>query len=126
MKPAHTGFKRLLYSTRYSLKGLAAAWRFEAAFRQELAVTALLLPVTFWLGRDLVEWLLLMGSALMVMAVELLNSAVESVVDRIGVEHHELSGRAKDLGSAAVFLSVLFAFLVWGGLFLERLGVTFG
>ncbi|WP_299260414.1 diacylglycerol kinase [uncultured Kushneria sp.] len=121
MKPAHTGIKRLFYSTRYSWKGLTAAWCNEAAFRQELIVTVLLLPATFWLGQSLLEWLLLIGSAVLVMAVELLNSAVETVVDRIGVEHHELSGRAKDLGSAAVFLSVLFAFLVWGSLLVVRL-----
>lgn len=121
MKPAHTGFKRLFHSTRYSFKGLSAAWRNEAAFRQELILTVLLLPTTFWLGQTLMEWLLLMGSAVLVMAVELLNSAVETVVDRIGVEHHELSGRAKDLGSAAVFISVMFAFLVWGSLLFARL-----
>ncbi|QEL10170.1 diacylglycerol kinase [Kushneria phosphatilytica] len=123
MKPGHSGFRRLLYSTRYSLKGLGAAWRNEAAFRQELILTLVLLPTTFWLGRSLLEWLLLLGSALLVMIVELLNSAIEAIVDRIGVEHHVLSGRAKDLGSAAVFLSVLFAFLVWGSLLLSRLGV---
>ncbi|MFC0337940.1 diacylglycerol kinase (ATP) [Kushneria avicenniae] len=121
MKPAHTGIKRLFHSTRYSWKGLTAAWHNEAAFRQELIVTVLLLPATFWLGQSLMQWLLLMGSAVLVMAVELLNSAVETVVDRIGVEHHELSGRAKDLGSAAVFLCVLFAFLVWGSLLVARL-----
>ncbi|OHV07674.1 diacylglycerol kinase [Kushneria phosphatilytica] len=123
MKPGHSGFRRLLYSTRYSLKGLGAAWRNEAAFRQELILTLVLLPTTFWLGRSLLEWLLLLGSALLGMIVELLNSAIEAIVDRIGVEHHVLSGRAKDLGSAAVFLSVLFAFLVWGSLLLSRLGV---
>ncbi|RKQ96907.1 diacylglycerol kinase [Kushneria sinocarnis] len=123
MKPGHSGFRRLLYSTRYSLKGLGAAWRNEAAFRQELVLALVLLPTTFWLGRSLLEWLLLLGSALLVMIVELLNSAIEAIVDRIGVEHHVLSGRAKDLGSAAVFLAVLFAFLVWGGLLLSRLGL---
>ncbi|MFC0269584.1 diacylglycerol kinase [Kushneria aurantia] len=121
MKPGHTGFKRLFHSTRYSFRGLVAAWHNEAAFRQELVLAIVLLPATFWLASSFVEWLLLIGSALLVMAVELLNSAVESVVDRIGVEHHELSGRAKDLGSAAVFLSVLFVFLVWGGLLIARL-----
>lgn len=114
MKPGHTGWRHLVYSTRYSLKGLSSAWRHESAFRQELSLCLLLLPLAWWIGPGPVEWLLLVGSCLIVLIVELLNSAIESVVDRIGTEHHELSGRAKDLGSAAVMLALMLAGLTWG------------
>ncbi|WP_163558423.1 diacylglycerol kinase [Halomonas sp. NO4] len=114
MKPAHTGWRHLISATRYSLKGLKAALRHETAFRQELVIAVLLLPVALWLGREPLEWVLLIGSCLLVLIVELLNSAIESVVDRIGPEPHELSGRAKDLGSAAVFLTLGIAGLTWG------------
>ncbi|NWN83099.1 MAG: diacylglycerol kinase [Halomonas sp.] len=113
MKPEHTGWRHLVHSTRYSLKGLKAAWRHEAAFRQELILFFLLLPLVVWVGDGPVEWVLLLGSCAIVLIVELLNSAIESVVDRIGPEHHELSGRAKDLGSAAVMASLLLAGLTW-------------
>jgi diacylglycerol kinase (ATP) len=114
MKPSHTGWRHLVESTQYSLKGLAAAWRNEAAFRQELVLCLILLPLAWWIGRGPVEWILLVGSCLLVLIVELLNSAIESVVDRIGTEHHELSGRAKDIGSAAVMLALAIAGLTWG------------
>ncbi|MDR5868338.1 diacylglycerol kinase [Halomonas koreensis] len=114
MKPGHTGWRHLVHSTRYSLKGLNAAFRNEAAFRQELGICVVLLPLAAWLGRTPVEWILLIGSCLLVLIVELLNSAIESVVDRIGSERHELSGRAKDIGSAAVMLALLIAGLTWG------------
>ncbi|TDB04183.1 diacylglycerol kinase [Halomonas marinisediminis] len=113
MKPGHTGWRHLVHSTRYSIKGMKAAWFHEAAFRQELVLFLLLLPLAGWLGDGPVEWILLLGSGLVVLAVELLNSAIESIVDRIGPEHHELSGRAKDLGSAAVMVSLLLAGLTW-------------
>lgn len=113
MKPGYTGWRRLAYATRYSLKGLRAAWRNESAFRQELGLCVVLLPVAWWIGQGPVEWILLMGSCLLVLIVELLNSAVESVVDRIGPERHELSGRAKDLGSAAVMVALFLAALTW-------------
>lgn len=119
--PRHTGFRHLINSTRYSLKGLRAAFRDEAAFRQELSLCVILLPLAIWLGREPVEWILLIGSCLLVLIVELLNSAVENVVDRIGPEHHELSGRAKDIGSAAVMLALCTAGLTWGVLLLARL-----
>ena len=121
MKPGHTGWQHLVHSTRYSLKGFRAAWRHEAAFRQELALCVLLLPLAWWLGDGPVEWILLIGSCLVVLAVELLNSAIESVVDRIGTEHHELSGRAKDLGSAAVMVTLILAGLTWGLLLGQKL-----
>lgn len=113
MKPGHTGWRHLVHSTRYSLKGLRAAWRHESAFRQELALGVLLLPLAWWIGQGPVEWVLLIGSCLLVLVVELLNSAIESVVDRIGIEHHELSGRAKDLGSAAVMVALGLVVLTW-------------
>jgi diacylglycerol kinase (ATP) len=112
-KPGNTGIRRILYASKYSAQGLAHAWRHEAAFRQELALTLVLLPIALWLGRSALEELLLIGSCVFVLVVELLNSAVEATVDRVGQEHHELSGRAKDLGSAAVFLSLLLAAAVW-------------
>jgi diacylglycerol kinase (ATP) len=109
-----TGITRLLKATGYSWAGLCAAWRHEAAFRQELLLVVLLGPVGLWLGDGGMERALLLGSLLLVVIVELLNSAVEAVVDRTGTEHHELSGRAKDLGSAAVLVSLLLAALIWG------------
>lgn len=114
MKPRHTGITHLLHSTRYSWKGLKAAFKNEAAFRQEVVICAIMLPLAWWLSEDAQAWLLLVGSLFMVLIVELLNSAVENVVDRIGPEHHELSGRAKDIGSAAVMLSLIMAGLTWG------------
>lgn len=122
MKPGsrHTGFRHLINSTRYSFKGLRAAFRNEAAFRQELSLCAIFIPLAIWLGREPVEWILLIGSCLLVLIVELLNSAVENAVDRIGPEHHELSGRAKDIGSAAVMLSLCTAGLTWGVLLWAR------
>lgn len=120
MKPGHTGWRHLVHSTRYSLKGLRAAFRNEAAFRQELGVCGVLLPLAWWIGQGPVEWILLVGSCLLVLIVELLNSAIENVVDRIGTELHELSGRAKDIGSAAVMLSLFTAGLTWGLLAWEK------
>lgn len=120
MKPGHTGWRHLVHSTRYSLKGLRAAFRNEAAFRQELGIGVVLLPLAWWIGQGPVEWILLVGSCLLVLIVELLNSAIENVVDRIGTELHELSGRAKDIGSAAVMLSLITAGLTWGLLAWEK------
>ncbi|SDM37196.1 diacylglycerol kinase [Franzmannia pantelleriensis] len=121
MKPGHTGWRHLVHSTRYSLKGLKAAFRNETAFRQEVALCLVLLPLAIWIGRTPLEWILLIGSCLLVLIVELLNSAIENVVDRIGTEHHELSGRAKDISSAAVMLALLFAGITWLLLIGQRL-----
>ncbi|MEA2116886.1 diacylglycerol kinase [Halovibrio sp. HP20-50] len=120
MKPGHTGLTHLVHSTRYSWKGLKAAFRNEAAFRQEVGVTAVMLPLAWWIGEGPISWLLLVSSLFFVLIVELLNSAIENVVDRIGSEHHELSGRAKDIGSAAVMLSLIMAGLTWGLLGWEK------
>ncbi|MBF0626994.1 MAG: diacylglycerol kinase [Magnetococcales bacterium] len=114
MKPGVTGLQRVIDAGGYSLLGLQAAWRHEAAFRQEMGLVLLLLPVGLWLGANGVERALLIGSLLLVPIVELLNSAIEAVVDRIGPEHHPLSGRAKDQGSAAVLIALINTVLIWG------------
>ena len=119
--PRRTGLRRLWFATLYSLAGLRSAWRTEAAFRQEVVAAAVLVPVAFWVGQSPVERLLLIGSLLLVLIVELLNTAVEATVDRFGQEAHPLSGRAKDLGSAAVCLSLLLAGLTWGTLIWQNL-----
>jgi len=120
MKKQNTGFRRLVNATKYSLAGLREAWRNEAAFRQECVLVLLLTPVAFWLGQSAVERVLLIGSCWLVLITELLNSAIEAAVDRIGTEHHHLSGRAKDLGSAGVFVSLMLVLLVWGLISWER------
>lgn len=113
--------RRLWNAFFYSCHGLSAAWRHEAAFRQEVLLAAVTLPLAYWLGSNGVERALLAGSILLILIVELLNSAVEAVVDRISVEHHDLSKRAKDIGSAAVLLALANALVVWGGLLGARL-----
>jgi diacylglycerol kinase (ATP) len=110
-----------LNATRYSLEGVAAAARHEAAFRQELLLAAVLVPLGLWLGHDGVERALLAGSVLMVLVVELLNSAVEATVDRVSLEDHLLAKRAKDLGSAAVMMSLVVVGAVWLLVLLPRL-----
>ncbi|MFM4702754.1 diacylglycerol kinase [Aeromonas bivalvium] len=115
-KPGATGLTRIIKATGYSMKGLRSAWLNEAAFRQELILIVLLMPLAFWIGDSLDQILLLIAVSWLVVIVEILNSAVEAVVDRIGSEHHELSGRAKDLGSAAVFIALALNLLVWGAL----------
>lgn len=109
----NTGVRRIVNATFFSIAGLRTAWRSEAAFRQECALCVVLLPGAWWLGQDAVERSLLIGVCLIVLITELLNTAIEYVVDRIGTDHHELSGHAKDLGSAAVFVSLVLAVLVW-------------
>ena len=121
-KPGNTGIRRVINATFFSLAGLKTAWRSEAAFRQECVLVIVLIPVGFWLGRTAVERSLLIGACLLVLIVELLNTAVEFVVDRIGSDHHELSGHAKDLGSAAVFVSLALTLLVWVLIGWERFG----
>lgn len=114
MKPQNKAdFQRVINATKYSMKGLKAAYLYEAAFRQEVWLSCILIPLGFFLGNGAIEKILLVGSVLLVLVVELLNSAVESVVDRIGSEYHELSGRAKDIGSAAVFMAMMITGLTW-------------
>ncbi|MEW6687542.1 MAG: diacylglycerol kinase [Pseudomonadota bacterium] len=108
-----TGLARLVNATRYSLHGFAAAARHEDAFRQELILAAALVPLGLWLGGSGVERALLVGSVLLVLVVELLNSAVEATVDRVSLDDHSLAKRAKDIGSAAVMLSLVNVGVVW-------------
>lgn len=113
-KTTTNGLNRLWRATGYSIQGLKAAWRNEAAFRQECWAVAVLLPMAFFLGSDALERALLIFSLLLILVVELINSALESAIDRIGPERHELSGRAKNLGSAAVMVCLIAAAVVWG------------
>ena len=117
-----TGLTRIIKAAGYSYKGLSAAWQHEAAFRQELVVTVLAIILAVWLDVGAIARILLIGSVALVMIVEILNSAIEAVVDRIGSEHHELSGRAKDMGSAAVSLAIVLALFVWGTVLWQNFG----
>ncbi|MFC1772783.1 diacylglycerol kinase [Pseudomonadota bacterium] len=109
----NTGIKRIVRAAGFSYKGFVACFRHEAAFRQEMALSVLLIPLAFWLGNNTLERAVMIGVWLIVPTVEMLNSAIEAVVDRISDEQHPLAGRAKDLGSAAVFLSFTNAVVVW-------------
>ena len=107
-----SGLNRVWHAFGYSLAGLRAGWK-EAAFRQEVMASVVMLPLAFWIGQTWVEVVLLMGAVLIVLIVELLNSSVEAAIDRIGPEWHELSKRTKDMGSAAVLLSLVLCGGVW-------------
>jgi len=102
------------------MQGLGAAWMHESSFRLEVYLFVVLAPLGWWMGQTPVERVLLIGSMLLVLSVELLNSAVEAVIERYGPEFHELAGRAKDMGSAAVFVVMMNVLLVWGALLLPR------
>ena len=114
-----SGFSRLWHATGFSLAGLRAAWH-EAAFRSEALAAVVLVPLAFWLGRSWVEVALLAGSVVLLMIVELLNTAIEAAVDRVGPEWHALSKRAKDMGSAAVLLTVLLTGAIWAAALQQR------
>ena len=114
------GWQRLVNAWHFSQKGFKAAYQHEEAFRQEVWALLPLLPLSLWLGGTPVERALLLGSLLLVPIVELLNSAIETNVDRVGLEQHELSGRAKDIASAAVFLVIVFAASVWALILVPR------
>jgi diacylglycerol kinase (ATP) len=113
IKPRNTGLTQVWKATVYSAQGLHAAWKHESAFRQELVLGLILLPISFWISNTWVEVAVLMGVCFLVLIVELLNSAIEAVVDRVGPEHHDLAGQAKDMGSAAVMLSLIMALGTW-------------
>ena len=117
---ARKGLNRILHAGGYSIQGLRAGWG-ETSFRQEAIVAVALVPLAFWLGQNWTEVSLLAGSVLLVMIVELLNTCIESAIDRIGPEWHDLSKRAKDMGSAAVLLSLLLCVGVWLGALWHRL-----
>ena len=110
----------VLRAARWSMLGLRAAWLHESSFRLEVCLFAVLGPLGWWLGATPVEQVLLIGSCLLVMAMELMNSSMEAVIERYGPEHHELAGRAKDMGSAAVFVLMVNVVLVWALLLLPR------
>lgn len=114
-----TGLDRIMHAAGFSMAGLRAGWG-ETAFRQEALAAVVLIPSAFWLGRNWVEIALLAGSVLIVMIVELLNTAIEAAVDRIGPEWHDLSKRAKDMGSAAVLLSLVLCGGIWAAAFFQR------
>jgi diacylglycerol kinase (ATP) len=115
-----TGFDRIVRAAHNSWSGLRLAYSGESAFRQEVWLAVLLLPAAFWVGRNLIEIALLAGSVILVLIVELLNSAVEAVVDRVSFDWHELSKRAKDIGSAAVLLSLLCCGGLWAAVIAQR------
>ena len=116
------GLNRVWHATGYSFDGLRAGWG-EPAFRQEAIASLVLVPMAFWLGRSWPETALLAGSVLLVMIVELLNTSIETAIDRIGPEWHDLSKRAKDMGSAAVLLSLLLCGGIWAAALVQRLAV---
>ena len=107
------GLERLFKALIYSMQGLKAAFKNEQAFRQEVYLSIILIPAGFWLGETGIERALLVGCILLVMIVELINSGIEAVVDRFGGEHHELSGLAKDIGSAAVLVALINVLVIW-------------
>lgn len=116
---ARTGLNRLWHATGYSIAGLRAGWG-ETAFRQEAIAACVLIPASLWLGRSWVEVALLAGSVLLLMIVELLNTGIEAAIDRIGHEWHALSKRAKDMGSAAVLLSLILCIGIWSAALFQR------
>lgn len=111
-----TGVSRIVHAFFHSLAGLADAWRHESAFRQEVALAAALLPLAAWVDVPTAERCLLVATVLLVIVVELLNSGVEAAIDRIGLDRHDLSRRAKDFGSAAVLVALLMLAVVWGAI----------
>ncbi|MCK4706162.1 MAG: diacylglycerol kinase [Gammaproteobacteria bacterium] len=114
-KTGATGFTRIINAAGYSWLGFKAAYKHEAAFRQELWLCIVLAPIALYFGETLMDKAILISSLLFILIVELINSAIEAVVDRIGDEVHELSGRAKDMGSSAVFLAITMAVVIWVG-----------
>ena len=109
----HTGITRLIKATQYSWQGFKAAYHYEEAFRQEVMLAIVTIPLGFYLGDNGIERALLVASIILILIVELLNTGIEAVTDRVGTEHHELAGRAKDIGSSAVLLSLVNAAVVW-------------
>jgi diacylglycerol kinase (ATP) len=122
-KPKKSGLTHVRRATVFSLKGFRAAWQNEFAFRLELGLAALFIPLALLLGDSALERGVLIGCVFLVLICEIVNSAIEAVVDRIGIENHALSGQAKDLGSAAVFLALCNFTLVWGLIGLEKLPI---
>lgn len=115
-----SGFMRAIRAAKCSAQGLTAAWQNESAFRQELGLALLFVPLGIWLGQSVAEKLLLLLTVVIVLIVELLNSAIEACIDRIGNEYHELAGRAKDFGSAAVFIALIFTGVAYSTVAIHR------
>jgi diacylglycerol kinase (ATP) len=120
------GWRRVVNASNYSWAGLRYAWREESAFRQELVLALLLAPAALWLGGSAVERALMIGSLMLVLMAELLNSAIEAVVDRAGTGQHPLAGAAKDLGSATVFIGLWNVIIIWGLILWQRLPERLG
>lgn len=116
MNEKNRGLTRLFKAAFYSYKGFVSAYRYEASFRQEVFFALVTIPLAFWLDVSKLERIAMVGVVIVVLIVELLNTAVEAVVDRVGYEKHELAGRAKDMGSAAVFMSLMLWAYVWGSI----------
>ncbi len=114
------GIQRIINAFKYTFAGLKSAWIHEEAFRQEIVILIFVIPLGMWIGASSTQRAILIGFYLIIPLTELLNSSIEATVDRIGEEHHALSGRAKDLGSAAVFLSICTAVIIWGLIAWER------
>jgi len=112
-KQANTGIRRIVKAFGFSILGLKAAFRNEAAFRQELMLCVMVIPLAIFIGENAIERIVLIGLTVIILVVELLNSAIEALVDRVGTEHHELSGRAKDMGSAAVLVTLALWAYAW-------------
>lgn len=121
-KPSRRGLAHIIDAYNYSIMGVRAAWRNETAFRQQTAIAAVLIPSAFWLGETATARILLLLPIALVFIVEFINSAIESIVDRIGTERHPLSGQAKDLGSAAVMFAMLFCLASWLIIAFDRFG----
>ena len=119
-KGKNKGIKRLINAFYYSMAGFRAAWKNEEAFRQEIIVGIFIVPAGLLIGSNYTQRAILIGAYFIIPLVELLNTAIEATVDRVGTEQHELSGRAKDLGSASVFLSIFIAFIIWLLILIER------
>ena len=117
------GLKRIYNAFFYSMAGLASSWKHEAAFRQETCLAILLIPAAFWLGHGSTQMAILVFSVFLVLITELLNSAIEAAIDRIGDQQHELSKRAKDIGSATVLMSLIAFTVVWGLIIIERFAI---
>lgn len=121
MKPRKMGIPRIIDAFGYSMQGLQFTYQNEAAFRQEILASLMLLPLAVWLADSAQQFAILLTPIALVLVVELLNSAIEAIVDRIGSEIHVLSGAAKDIGSAAVLVSIIFFVLVWGSFLIQKI-----
>lgn len=120
-KPGYTGLVRITKAARFSILGFRSAWRYESAFRQECTIAVILVPCAFLLAETFTQVAVLIAAIGLVLVTELLNSAIEAVVDRIGHEHHQLAGQAKDMGSAAVFVSLVIVLVTWSLVAVDRL-----